>query len=290
MAMNALCKTLAPAVLVWAMAAPPSAAQPGDLDVPYVPTPENVVDAMLRLAKVGPQDLVYDLGSGDGRIVITAAERYGAQGVGIDIDPARIAEARENADAAGVESQVRFVQGDLFEADIKPATVVTLYLLGSVNEEIRPRLLNQLRPGTRIVSHAFDMGPWKPDATATVDGADVFLWIVPAQAAGQWIATIEQPAGAEEFSMALEQQFQDVAGMVVLGGIHTVVEGAEVQGRQLTLNLDDGNGATRRLTGRIDGDRIEGWVFAGNDTNALGRWSATRVGDFDTGQLRTGTH
>jgi precorrin-6B methylase 2 len=292
MDMNALCKVLAPAVLACAMTALPGVAQVvvDELDVPYVPTPDNVVDAMLRLAKVGPQDMVYDLGSGDGRIVITAAERYGARGVGIDIDPQRVAEARKNADAAGVESRVHFIHGDLFEADIKPATVVTLYLLDSVNDEIRPRLLTQLSPGTRVVSHAFDMGPWKPDATGTVDDAEVYLWIIPAQAGGQWTATIEQPAGSEDFSMALQQQFQEVAGMVVLSGTHTVVEDAEVQGRQLTLNLDDGNGATRRLTGRIDGDRIEGWVFAGTDPDPLGRWSATRVGDFDTGQVRTGRH
>jgi SAM-dependent methyltransferase len=277
------------AALLWLTAAPPLAAQYDSLDVPFVPTPETVVDGMLRLAQVGPQDVVYDLGSGDGRIVITAAERYGAQGVGIDLDPNRIIEARDNARAAGVEDKVRFVQGDLFEADISAATVVTLYLLSSVNEEIRPRLLNQLKPGTRVVSHAFDMGPWAPDATAVVDGADVYLWIIPAQAAGQWTATIEAPDGAEDFSMALQQEFQNVDGMAVVNGSHLVLEGAQVEGERLLFDLDDGSGSPRRLAGRINGDTIEGWVYASDMTTPIGRWHATKVGDVGSGQLRTQT-
>ncbi|HUG76415.1 MAG TPA: class I SAM-dependent methyltransferase, partial [Burkholderiales bacterium] len=133
-------------------------------DVPFVPTDQKVVEKMLELARVGPRDIVYDLGSGDGRIVIAAAKK-GARGVGVDIDPQRIEEARENARAAGVEDRVRFVQGDLFKADIGDATVVTLYLLSTVNQRLRPKLLAELRPGTRIVSHAFDMGDWHPQAT-----------------------------------------------------------------------------------------------------------------------------
>jgi SAM-dependent methyltransferase len=148
-------------------------------DVPFVPTPEPVVDKMLELARLGPNDIVYDLGSGDGRIVITAAKRYGVRGVGIDIDPDRIREARENARKAGVADRVEFRQGDLFKADIRDATVVTLYLLTSVNRQLRPKLLAELRPGTRIVSHAFDMGDWKPAATAYVGANTVHYWIVP---------------------------------------------------------------------------------------------------------------
>ena len=153
------------------------------LDVPYVPTKEPIVERMLRMAKVKPGDVLYDLGCGDGRIVIAAAKRFGIRGVGIDIDPQRIAEAEENARKAGVADRVKFIQGDLFEADIHDATVVTLYLLPEVNLKLRPRLLSDLKPGSRIVSHNYDMGDWKPEQTAklTVDGTEhvVYAWTIP---------------------------------------------------------------------------------------------------------------
>jgi precorrin-6B methylase 2 len=153
-------------------------------DVPYVPTNEAVVEQMLKMAKVGKNDVVYDLGSGDGRIVIAAVRRFGAaRGVGIDIDPERIVEARENAQKAGVTDRVQFIQGDLFDADLREATVVTMYLLQDVNLKLRPKLLSELRPGTRVVSHNYHMGDWKPKETATVpvNGIDhtVYLWVIP---------------------------------------------------------------------------------------------------------------
>jgi precorrin-6B methylase 2 len=149
------------------------------LDVPFVPTPQPVVDRMLSLADVKKNDVLYDLGSGDGRIVITAAKRYGVQGVGIDLDPVRIAEARANARKAGVEGQVKFVSGDLFKADLSNATVVTLYLLDSINRELRPQLWKQLKVGTRVVSHAFDMGEeWPPQKTESVDGRTIYYWTI----------------------------------------------------------------------------------------------------------------
>lgn len=148
-------------------------------DVIYVATREPVVAAMLEMADVTSEDVVYDLGSGDGRIVIAAAKKYGARGVGIDIDPERIAESNENARKAGVTDYVEFIEADLFESDFSEATVVTLYLLSSLNEKLRPTLLEQLKPGTRIVSHAFDMGDWEPEEVKTVDRATVYLWIVP---------------------------------------------------------------------------------------------------------------
>jgi SAM-dependent methyltransferase len=155
----------------------------GGIDVIYVPTPMATVEAMLALAQVGPGDVVYDLGSGDGRIPIEAARRYGARGVGIDISPARIAEARANAKAAGVERRVRFRRQDLFTADIQDATVVTLYLLPALNERLKPRLLSELRPGARIVSHVWDMGSWAPENTVDVaDGFQIHLWRVPSTA------------------------------------------------------------------------------------------------------------
>jgi cyclopropane fatty-acyl-phospholipid synthase-like methyltransferase len=149
-------------------------------DVPYVPSPNAVVDGMLKLAGVKATDVVYDLGCGDGRIVISAAKTYGANGVGVDINPERIQEAKANAKSAAVEEKVKFEENDLFKADIANATVVTLYLLPTVNERLKPKLLKELKPGTRIVSHSFDMGDWKPDREETVDGRHIYLWTVPA--------------------------------------------------------------------------------------------------------------
>ncbi len=148
-------------------------------DVIFVPTPNDIVATMLRMAAVTKKDTVYDLGCGDGRIVITAAQKYGARGVGIDIDPERVAEATENVRKAGVADRVKIIRGDLFEADISPATVVTLYLLTELNLKLRPKLLRDLNPGTRVVSHAFAMGDWKPERTADVSGTMVYLWRIP---------------------------------------------------------------------------------------------------------------
>jgi SAM-dependent methyltransferase len=152
-------------------------------DVPYVPTSDAVVTAMLKLADVKRGDVVYDLGCGDGRIVITAAKRHGTRGVGIDIDPERIAESRRNAQAAGVERRVEFRVQNLFDAEIGDASVVTLYLLPDVNRRLMPKLLSDLKPGTRVVSHAFDMGDWPPERVVEVDGTRIFLWRIPARSA-----------------------------------------------------------------------------------------------------------
>jgi SAM-dependent methyltransferase len=156
-----------------------AAAQTPHLDVPYVPSPNPVVDGMLKLAGVSSADTVYDLGCGDGRIVITAAKAYGAKGVGVDINPERIEEARANAKSAKVEDKVRFEENDLFKANIAGATVVTLYLLPDVNLRLKSKLLKELKPGTRIVSHSFDMGDWKPEKEERVEGRQIFLWTVP---------------------------------------------------------------------------------------------------------------
>jgi SAM-dependent methyltransferase len=147
--------------------------------VPYVSTPEAVVDEMLEIAKVGAKDIVYDLGSGDGRIVIAAAKRFGARGVGIEIDPDLIRESNENAGQAGVAHLVRFVEGDFFIADLHEATVVTLYLLPEVNRQLLPKLRAELRPGTRIVSYKYDLGDWAPEKTVRVSRGTVYYWVVP---------------------------------------------------------------------------------------------------------------
>jgi SAM-dependent methyltransferase len=189
-----LTKTLfLPLLLAMALAAPAQNTKPSrQPDVPYVPTTEPAVEEMLKLARVTKNDVVYDLGCGDGRIVIAAAKNYGARGVGIDINPERIAEANENAKKAGVTHLVKFIEQDLFEADFREASVVTLFLLTEVNQRLRPKLLEQLKPGTRVVSNTFEMGDWKPEKETKLNGEDseysylsskFFLWTIPAKAA-----------------------------------------------------------------------------------------------------------
>ena len=156
-----------------------SKAQYMELDVPYVPTPQIVVEEMLKLAEVKAGDIVYDLGCGDGRIIITAAKKYGAKGIGVDLNPLRIEEANENARKAKVEDKVTFVEGDLFNFDFSKADVLTLYLLPEVNLKIKPKILAEMNPGSRVVSHAFSMGDWEPDNQITVDEKTVYLWIIP---------------------------------------------------------------------------------------------------------------
>lgn len=179
-------RTLALSIVLLAAFVSPAGAQATQTplrspDVIFVPTPQEVVDAMLKLAKVTKNDVVYDLGSGDGRIPITAAKTYGARGVGIDIDPQRIQEAQANLKAAGVGDRVKFLNQDLFTTDISEATVVTLYLLPSLNLKLIPKLNKELKPGTRVVSHAFDMGSAKPIETMNVNGRTIYLWTIPIQ-------------------------------------------------------------------------------------------------------------
>jgi predicted O-methyltransferase YrrM len=176
--------TLVLAVAVAAGAQTTGTQQPKKpLDVPYVPTHEQVVAAMLDVAKVSKNDVLYDLGSGDGRIPITAAKKFGTRGVGIDIDPVRVSEANENAKTAGVTDKVRFIEGDIFDANIKDATVVTLYLLPDINLKLRPKLFSDLKPGTRVVSHNYDMGDWAPEKTLRIEIGGtthmVYFWTVP---------------------------------------------------------------------------------------------------------------
>jgi SAM-dependent methyltransferase len=167
------------ALFAWAGLVSARAQELDDYDVPYVPTPQNVVDTMLKLANLKPGDVIYDLGSGDGRIVITAAKQYGVRGVGIDINPVRIQQANENARKEGVAGMVTFKKNDLFEEDIHEATVVTIYLLPAVNLRLRPKLFKELKPGTRIISHDFDMGDWKPEKRVVVDDHRIFTWTIP---------------------------------------------------------------------------------------------------------------
>lgn len=203
------------------------------LAVPFVPTEEEVVSAMLNLARVGSKDVVYDLGSGDGRILIAAAKERDAHGVGIDIDPVRVADAMEFAGWAGVEYLVDFIEDDIFTVDVSPATVVTLYLLQSINVQLRPRLLKELRPGTRIVSHAFDMGDWQADERLKINGINIYKWVVPAQIAGTW----EWESSGKTYRIELEQKYQEITGTAWENGEQIEFESAGLDGSRLEIVL-----------------------------------------------------
>lgn len=202
------------------------------LDVPYVPTDERVVRMMLDFANVSAKDTLYDLGCGDGRIVVAAAIERNARAIGIDMDPMRIAEAMEYAGNVGVEHQVDFIEGDLLEVDFSEASVVTLYLLDHVNVLLRPRLLNELRPGTRIVSHAFDMGDWKPDKRMNYGGANLFKWIVPAKVdkLQEW-----QTQSGDTCRVELQQKYQKLTGKAWVNGEKALLKSALLKGDLLEL-------------------------------------------------------
>ena len=186
--------------------------------VPYFPTPQPLVDRMLEMAEVKESDFLIDLGCGDGRIPVTAAQRYGATGLGVDFEAQRIVEANENAKKAGVVDKVTFRKEDLFETDISSASVLTLYLSLSINIKLRPRILEAMKPGARVLSHDFNMGDWLPDRTERISGRVVYLWIVPAKVAGNWQLTYEGPQGARAFEVTLEQEFQQLGGKAMIDG------------------------------------------------------------------------
>jgi SAM-dependent methyltransferase len=235
-------------------------------DVQYVPTPHNVVAEMLRLTGVTKDDVVYDLGCGDGRLVITAAERFGARGVGIDIDPQRIRESRANARKAGVTDRVQFRQQDLFEADIRDATVVTLYLLPKLNVALRPKLLRELQPGTRVVSHAFDMAEWRPDQTVRVKGPtrehSVYFWVIPANVEGEWRVNVPAPTGARQYLLRLQQQYQDVRGTMRVDGQDIPLTHATLTGDHLHSTVITGEQVTMSFDGRVKGQAMRGSMEA----------------------------
>ena len=221
------------------------------LDVPYVPTPQDVVDRMLDMAKLTKDDVHIDLGSGDGRIVIAAAKR-GARSTGVDINPTRIAEAKENAEKAGVTDRVTFVQGDLFEQDISKADVLTMYLLQSVNIKLRPKILSDMRPGSRVVSHAFSMNEWEPDQHERVNGRNLYLWIVPAKAEGRW----QGESGGRKITLDLKQSFQKLTGTATLDGKSLPVRG-HLNGAFIELSVNPGPDE-RHLISRVRGNNLEG--------------------------------
>jgi SAM-dependent methyltransferase len=279
------CAALAAGLLAL-LAVPARAATADQPDVPYVPTPPAVVDAMLGIANVGPHDFVVDLGSGDGRIVIAAAKKRGARGFGVDIDGALVNDARREAQKQGVADRVEFLEQNLFTTDIGRASVVTLYLFHSVLMQLRPRFLETLKPGTRIVSHDFAMEGWQPDSHVTVPvpekpyGAptsEVFLWIVPANAAGTWRWQSGTGAAGADYELTLSQTFQMLDGLPRVGGRPGRLESGRVRGDEIRFILiAEIGGRTRRqeFTGRVSGDTISGKVRLDGGEHD---WNATRT-------------
>ncbi len=241
-------RAMAACVVLVAAAGATAAARTPAPDVIFEPTPRRSVEAMLAAADVGADDVVYDLGSGDGRIVVTAARRYGARGVGVDIDPARVEEGRERARRHGVDDLVRFVRADLFETDVSEASVVALYLLDELNLRLRPRLLEQLRPGSRVVSYRFAMGDWEPDVVTLAGDRNIYLWFVPASVEGRWEL---RTADGGRIVLDLLQRYQRLAGTVARNGRRSPFLAGRVEGETVHLETADGP-----LEGRVDGDSM----------------------------------
>jgi len=260
-------------------------AQHRGYDVPFVPTPPEVVEAMLILAGLKPGDVLYDLGCGDGRIVIAAAKKYGVKATGIDIDPVRIAESNKNAAEAGLAGKVRFIQQDLFQADFKDATVVTMYLLTSVNLRLRPKLLAELKPGTRLVSHSFEMGEWVPDKTVVVttnfgDERDIHFWIIPANVTGRWEWDAADGSGGKHDVLEAQQAFQAVTASGREGSWPLALSDIKLVGDAISFRLDteaDGKMVNRLYEGKVSGDTITGTIRpAGGPKAAPVPWRAVR--------------
>jgi len=253
-------------------------------DVPYVPTPYEVVNEMLRMAGVGKNDILYDLGCGDGRIVITAAKEIGCRGVGIDIDPQRIEECKNNAASAGVTDQVKFLQQDLFEADFSKATVVTLYLLQTVNLELRPKILRVLKPGTRVVSHDFSMKDWRTDKSTEVKlerrSHSVYFWIVPANVSGTWNWISSTGPSNDQFVLELNQRFQTINGVLYMNGSALAITNGELKGDELRFRVgrtQEGQILRMSFKGRVKGNTIDGniQIDADSATKRI-KWKAHR--------------
>jgi hypothetical protein len=217
---------------------------------------------MLTLADVGAGDVVFDLGSGDGRIVIGAAKR-GAKAIGIDIDPKRIAESRTNADTAKVTDRAEFRHGDLFQTDLRSASAVTLYLLPTLNVKLRPKLFEELRPGTPVVSNSFDMGDWKPDSTMQVEGRTVHLWIIPAKVDGAWKVSVGDGESAATSALTLEQSYQQLTGTMTMGGRTAPITDGRVRGTRVSFTARDSTASGSvpvTFEGEVKGDAITGTV------------------------------
>lgn len=272
------------------LVAPGLGAQEGEGDVVYVPTPQEVVEEMLSMANVGPGDYVIDLGSGDGRIVITAARKHGARGFGVDLDRYLLKQANENARAAGVADRARFIEQNLFETDLTPATVITSYLLPEMNLKLRPKILG-LKPGTRIVTHDYDMDEWFPDAQKVipVPGKEVgdegksyiFFYIVPARMAGQWLSELEHGRNRVVYDFFFDQEFQFVEGMARVGAREGKIPEFKLVGDQVdftTRVVVEGKVMPHRFLGKVKSETIEGSVtFGEGKTQRTQPWLARLI-------------
>jgi SAM-dependent methyltransferase len=264
-------------------------------DVEYVPTPHEVVAEMLNMAEVTQDDVVYDLGCGDGRIVIAAAKQYGARGVGVDIDPELIKVCQEKARKAGVTDRVRFLLKDLFETDIREATVVALYLTPELNLQLRPKLFHELKPGTRIVSHDFDMGEWKPDKMGEMRNVEFFFpddmtrvrdtkfyyWVIPANIAGLWRWNVKTPGGERDYTLNVTQKFQEISGHVRAQTRESPISDGLLKGDQMSFRVRDeiaGQNVTMQFQGHIRGDMIDGSAeVKGGPFEGTHPWTAKRT-------------
>jgi len=253
---------------------------------PYVPTPQAVVDAMLELAGVGPADYVVDLGSGDGRIVLASATRYKASGMGVDIDGELVDLANASAQRLGVAERVRFHRQDVLAADLSRATVLTLYLLPGMMESLRPKLLRELRPGARIVSHDFDFGEWKPDRSIEVKTDEkyeitgawtstVHLWTVPAAVEGAWQGTVAGERGGS-FRLEVTQRYQHFEGRLVRDAQEAALKSGQMNGSRIRFVAPGPGGRLQTFTGTVNGVHISGEAHTGG-RGEIARWSATRV-------------
>jgi hypothetical protein len=242
-------------------------------DVIWVPTPDDVVDRMLRMAQVTANDYVVDLGAGDGKIAIAAARKFGARAMGIEYNPEMAKHAQRNVEKAGVAGKARIVQGDIFVTDFSQATVVTMYLLPALNLKLRPQIL-AMRPGTRVVSHSFSMDDWEADETSSLDGRRAYFWVVPASVAGTWMLEVTGGGASEKLEMTLEQRYQKLEGTVALGNMLGGLREPRLRGFEIAFAYVDNRGVRRDFQGRVSGARMEG-AFRG-DGGIEGRWSATK--------------
>ena len=279
--MSDVLRTFAKSLVVFALTVASAPAQDRFPEVPFVPTPQVTVDEMLRMADIKPQDFVLDLGSGDGRIVITAARKFGARGLGVDLDFHLVIAAEEYARKAGVEDRVKFLQQDLFKTDLGQATVITMYLLPGVTRRLRPQLLD-LKPGTRIVSHDFDLDDWKPDQKTYIR-KNVFLWIVPAKVAGRWQMRLPVPPIERQVELNLTQRFQEIDAHARVNGVPTQVWEPKLRGDRISFvvvdSTDRDDEATLYFEGRVNGDVMEGELVRGAGSTATrARGQAVRTG------------
>jgi methylase of polypeptide subunit release factors len=265
--------------------APATQAQEGAGDVVYVPTPQIVVEEMLKMAKVGPKDFVIDLGSGDGRMVITAAKKFGARGYGVDLDPVLLKRSNDTARAEGVADRARFVEQNLFEADLSQATVITSYLLPEMNAKLRPKIL-ALKPGTRVVAHDYHMGDWLPDEERTLQVPEkkvgnpgvsyVYFWLVPARLAGLWNSEVVTKAGVQKIDFLFDQRYQSLSGSARTGGQDLKLRAPKIEGERVSFSLL--GKARQDFSGVVKGDAIEGTVRTGEGAAAVTTpWTAKLV-------------